>query len=162
LQEWVGYAGLEIYNGTIGRLDGSPYATDKWDILLARGLRLWGYATDDSHLPQADVGLGWNMVYTRRRSLAAVVQALRSGRFYASTGLSIRSIRVRKNRIRIQTDKVCRIVAVMQIGRRFAQADATELEVEVPPNASYVRFECLGAGEAYAWTHPFFPGTAGQ
>ena len=30
------------------------------------------------------------------------------------------------------------------------------LEVEVPADAGYVRFECWGAGETFAWTQPFF------
>ena len=31
LDLWTGYAGIEIFNGVIGRLEGSAYATDRWD-----------------------------------------------------------------------------------------------------------------------------------
>ncbi len=156
MAEWTGYAGLEIYNGTIGRLDGSPYATDKWDILLAHGRRVWGFANDDSHLPEADVELGWNVAYVSDRSPEAVVAALRAGRFYASTGVVIDLIEVSGETIRIRAPNAGRIVALMQTGRRFAQADAPEIEVTVPEHARYVRFECWGAGESFAWTQPFF------
>ncbi len=156
MMEWTTYAGLEIYNGTIGRLDGSPYATNKWDMLLARGRRVWGFANDDSHLPEADVELGWNVAYVPDRSIGSVVSALRAGRFYASTGVVIDAVDVDGETIRVRAPNAGRIVALMQTGRRFAQVDAPEIEITVPENAVYVRFECWGAGESSAWTQPFF------
>jgi hypothetical protein len=47
-------------------------------------------------------------------------------------------------------------VALKQIGRRFAQVDGSSIEVTVPDDAKYVRFECWGRGECFAWTNPFF------
>ena len=90
------------------------------------------------------------------RSPEAVVAALRAGRFYASTGVVIDLIEVSGETIRIRAPNAGRIVALMQTGRRFAQADAPEIEVTVPEHARYVRFECWGAGESFAWTQPFF------
>jgi hypothetical protein len=153
---WSGYVGMEIYNGTIGRLDGSPYATNKWDMLLAAGRRVWGFANDDSHRPAIDIGLGWNMVYAEKRTPNAIVDAMAKGRFYASTGVTINHIAVRGNRITIKTDNARRIVALMQTGRRFEQVDNSQIEIEVPDHAAYVRFECWGDGESFAWTQPFF------
>jgi hypothetical protein len=157
LSQWTGYAGLEIYNGTIGRLHGSPYATDKWDRLLASGRRVWGFAHDDSHLAKEDVGLGWNMVAVRERSVAAVVEALRAGAFYGSTGVEISGIEVKGDRVRVTAPNAQRIVALRDVGRRIAQADGTSLAVRMPPDAKYLRFELYGAGESRAWTQPFFP-----
>ncbi|NLF32833.1 MAG: PHP domain-containing protein [Planctomycetes bacterium] len=155
MREWVGYLGLEIYNGVIGRLHGSPYATNKWDMLLAEGRRLWGFANDDSHRDAADVGLGWNAAYVTDPTPAGVVDALRAGRFYASTGVDITAIDVDGTRIRIATGNARRIVALRETGRRFAVADDSSIEVEYPDDAAYVRFECWGDGERFAWTQPF-------
>lgn len=155
LEIWQGYAGIEIYNGVISLLDGSPYATNKWDRILATGRRVWGFANDDSHAA-SHVELGWNIVYTRQRTVAGIVNALQRGRFYASTGVIITQIKVTGRRIRIVTKNAERIVALQQVGKRFAQADARALEVEVPDGATYVRFECWGRGESFAWTQPFF------
>lgn len=157
LAAWQGYLGLEIYNGTIGRLHGSPYATDKWDRLLASGRRVWGFAHDDSHLPKDDVGLGWLMVAARERSGDGIMEALRRGAFYASTGVNIREIRVRGGRITVHAPDAGRIVALREVGRRIAQVDGTKLTVTMPADATYLRFECYGRGEARAWTQPFFP-----
>ncbi|MEO8205933.1 MAG: CehA/McbA family metallohydrolase [Chthoniobacterales bacterium] len=155
LLEWKGYSGIEVYNGVIGRLDGSPYATDKWDMLLSKGLRSWGYANDDSHR-QEDTELGWNVVHVKDRSRAAIVEALREGRFYGSSGVVISAITVDGTRIRIETQNAERIAAVRDVGLRFAQVDDRCIEVEVPEGAKYVRFECWGRGEQMAWTQPFY------
>lgn len=156
MREWTGYVGMEIYNGVISRLDGSPYATNKWDILLSEGRRIWGFANDDSHAAEGDTELGWNTVYVRERSLAAIVEALYLGRFYPSTGVTITSIHVRNDTVRIETENAQRITALINTGRRIATADGPVLEVKVPPKAKYLRFECWGPGEKFAWTQPFF------
>jgi len=156
LEEWRGYAGLEIFNGTVGRLEGSPYATNKWDMLLSKERRVWGFANDDHHLAIGDIELGWNMVYARSKTLPDIMEALRRGRFYASTGVTVRDINVTSATIRVETENAGRIVALREHGKRFAQADSHKLEVVVPADAKYVRFECWGAGESFAWTQPFF------
>ena len=156
LQACEGYVGLEIYNGVISRLDGSPYATNRWDMLLSAGRRLWGFANDDSHAAKGDVGLGWNVAYVEEETASGVVEALRAGRFYASTGVEINQIQVEGNRIWIETENAARIVALRAGAKRIAVADGREIEVDVPAQAGYVRFECWGAGEAFAWTQPFF------
>ena len=67
LKAWSGCQGIEIYNGVIGRLNGSPDALRKWETPLTEGRRVWGYANDDSHAA-GDVALGWNVVYVNERS----------------------------------------------------------------------------------------------
>jgi hypothetical protein len=117
---------------------------------------MWGFANDDSHAATGDVGLGWNMVYVKDETPQGVVDALAQGRFYASTGVEISFIGVEGRTISIQTENASRIVALRDAGRRFATVDAPAIEVDVPEGARYVRFECWGAGEAFAWTQPFF------
>lgn len=156
MREWVGYVGMEIFNGTIGRLDGSPYATNKWDMLLTQGRRVWGFANDDHHLAVGDIELGWNMAYVKDRSVKGVVDALRTGRFYCSSGVVIQSIAVDGMMIRIRANNARRIVALRDTAKRIAVVDGTEMTLTVPDNAKYVRFECWGDGESFAWTQPFF------
>lgn len=155
LEEWVGYAGMEIYNGVIGFHHGSQLALGKWDMLLAMGRRVWGYSNDDSHAAE-HCGFGWNQVHVPEVSVSAVVESLRRGRFVASTGVTVRGITVEGTSVRIETENADRIAAIRDTGKRFAQVDDTSIEVEVPEDAAYVRFECWGRGEAQAWTQPFF------
>jgi hypothetical protein len=58
--------------------------------------------------------------------------------------------------VRIETKNARRITALRDVGRRFAVADGPVIEIEVPADAGYVRFECWGEGETFAWTQPFF------
>jgi hypothetical protein len=156
MTEWIGYIGMEVYNGIIGRLDGSPCAANKWDVLLSQGRRIWAFANDDSHRAKGDSGLGWNVAYVKERTPEGVADALANGRFYASTGVNITSIQVDELRIRIETANADRIVALQQVAKRFAVVDGNAIEVSVPPDAAYVRFECYGRREQLAWTQPFF------
>jgi hypothetical protein len=125
-------------------------------MLLSQGRRVWGYAHDDSHLPVDDVELGWNVVYAKTKTLPDIIDALRHGRFYASTGVVISNIRVEGTTVRIETENAERIVALQEVGNRFAQTNSNAIEVEIPSEARYVRFECWGKGERFAWTQPLF------
>ena len=156
LRQWIDYTGIEIFNGIATHEQGSAYATNKWDMLLAAGRKIWGFANDDMHNLQRDFALGWNMVYCDTTGTDAIVAAMAAGRFYASTGVTIESIEVSEMRIRIETADAQRIVALRDTGRRLAIADDRVIEIDVPVDATYVRFECWGRGESFAWTQPFF------
>jgi hypothetical protein len=156
LEQCDGYAGIEIYNGVITFLPGSPYATDRWDLLLGAGRRLWGYANDDSHRASGNDGIGWNTVYVNERSAKAVVEALKTGRFYASSGVEILNIAVDGFHIEIETLNAQRIAALGDHAKRFAQVDAPSISIDIPTDFTYVRFEFWGSGESMAWTQPFF------
>jgi hypothetical protein len=124
-------------------------------MLLRTGRHVWGYANDDSHAETGDVELGWNMVDAPDRSPKAIIDSLATGRFYASTGVTITGIHVDGMRITIETADAERIVALRDTARRHAVADARSITGEVPPDATYMRFECWGRGERFAWTQPF-------
>jgi hypothetical protein len=156
LERHSGYMGLEIYNGVISRLEGSPYATNRWDLLLGSGRKVWGFGNDDTHRVNGDTELGWNVVYVKGNDPWDVVDALRKGRFYVSTGVAINRIKVEGMRIELETENASRIVALGDFGKRFEQIDGKSISVEVPTGTSYVRFECWGTGESFAWTQPFY------
>ncbi len=155
LMEWVDYVGIEVLNGSSRHTYGHHIATDKWDMLLAAGRKVWGFANDDSH-EDYQIALGWNMVYAQQRSADAIVDAMRAGRFYMSSGVTIRDIHVDGRRIEIKTDNAQRIAAIRELGVRCAISDSTEIAFDYPDTAPYVRFECWGPGEQMAWTQPFF------
>lgn len=155
LERWEGYDGIEIYNGVIRSHPGSPLATDRWDQLLSDGRRIRGYATDDSHRP-ANVATAWTVVHVTERTPGAVLEALRRGRCYASTGVEITGVHAVDDAATVRTADADRIVAVRDGGQRFAAADGRSLSVPLPGDATYVRFECYGSGEAVAWTQPLF------
>lgn len=157
LEAWDGYAGIEVANGVCIIGSGSGYATDRWDMLLGQGRTVWGYGNDDSHWPEHDAR-AWTMVQCAERSVEAIVDALRQGRCYVSTGVTIERVRVDGTRITVFAPNAERIIAVSDFGRRQAAVDDTTMTFEVPDDAeySYIRFECYGFGDDMAWTQPFF------
>ena len=156
MERLTGYAGIEIYNGVIERLEGSALATDRWDRLLSGGRRVWGYAHDDFHHP-ADLARGWNVVQAVERSAEAIVEALRQGRFYASTGVQITGIEVTDRTVSVTTENADRIRFLGSWGREFSTVDGSRASYEAGGGeGGYVRVECYGSGGRMAWTQPFF------
>lgn len=156
MERLTGYTGIEIYNGVIERLEGAALATDCWDGLLSGGRRVWGFANDDLHVP-ADIARGWNVVQAADRSAEALCDALRRGRFYASTGVEITRIEVSGGAISVTAPNAQRIRFVGAWGREWLTVDGSEAGYEAQgAEGGYVRVECHGAGVQAAWTQPFF------
>jgi len=157
LEQTRNYSGIEIVNGVCCVLPGSGYALDRWDRLLGRGIKVWGFANDDTHKLSL-AGKAWNMVQSDTACTQDIISALRAGRFYASTGVWIQSIEVSGLEITIRTENADRIVAYGDYQRQLAEIEAAEMTFLIAENCdyTYVRFECLGCGGKCAWTQPFF------
>lgn len=154
-----GYTGIEIYNGVIRVLEGSPRATDRWDQLLAGGRRVWGFASDDCHR-EGDEQVAWMMLQSQERTAAAILKALQAGRFYCTTGVMIYNIALDGDEVIIESENAQKIVAFGDGGMRIAEVHGSEMsfEMELAQGCTYVRFEAYGYGEGTAWTQPFFLG----
>lgn len=161
MESLEGYHGIEIYNGVIERLLGSALATDRWDRLLAKGRVVWGFAHDDSHQPM-DVELAWNVVQAENCTVSEIIAALKVGRFYASTGVTITHVGTDGTTIHIETKDAQRIRFLSQSGVIQSTVDAPEATYTVPGDPDealklrYIRAECYGAGGRVAWTQPIF------
>lgn len=161
LEEVDGYVGIEIYNGVIERLAGTPLATDRWDMLLSKGRRVWGFGNDDSHTP-TDVELAWNVVRAPENSTAAIVAALRAGSFYASTGVEVTDVSVADGALHVGTSNAQRIRFISRHGIYRQTTDGPSASFALPTDAEaaegllYLRAECYGPGGTTAWTQPVF------
>lgn len=97
---------FEVYNGHpvvkhLGDAD-HPRVEALWDIANAIRLGqlqtapLFGVATDDSHSYHGEagshVGRGWIMVRSRYLTPEHLIRAIKSGEFYASSGVTLRSV----------------------------------------------------------------------
>jgi hypothetical protein len=161
LEQLDGAIGLEIYNGVIERLEGAALATDRWDLLLSQGKRAWGLGNDDAHGP-AETGLAWTTVQARARTPEAVLEALRAGRFYASTGVTIDAVRVDGPAVTVETRDAQRIRFVTRWGVIRHTVEGNRATWEAPDGRDaqetlrYVRVECYGRGGLAAWTQPLY------
>jgi hypothetical protein len=112
---------FEVWNGVDGDNDPGdelhPSTDEIWDIantIRIAGMNappLFGVATDDTHNyhgnnPRSMPGRGWVMVRARHLTPESVIRAMRSGQFYASTGVALDDVvydrQARKLSLRIQ------------------------------------------------------------
>lgn len=158
LEKLQGYTGIEIFNGVIIDLEGSEFATDKWDRLLAQGRRLYGFATDDSHDYPRHAGVGWLMVQSESRAAADIVAAMQAGRFYASTGVTVDAIEVNGLTAKVRAANAEKIRVVADNGRVIHNVAGPAAEFTADPKGkyTYLRFEFYGPGDAMAWLQPMF------
>ena len=158
-----GAVGLEVYNAVtdVGYFKG--YSNVHWDDLLAAGQRIWGFAVDDAHWKpwRKDAGLGWVMAKSIELTAPAIMESLRLGRFYATTGPTIEDFRVDGDEVSISCSPVASINA---IGERWfcrtAQAGPgkaiTEACLKLWEGQTYVRAEVVDRAGKRAWSNPIF------
>ncbi len=153
-----GYDGIEIFNGGARRSTGKGHALEKWDFLLQSGRAVFGFAADDAHLP-IDIGHGWIVVCAPAKTGDAILESIRRGSFYASTGVTIDSVGRNGDRVWVDSPDAMEVIAICDGGRRLFKnrGNRAEFDFAGPANPpKYVRFELRDANEGRAWTQPFF------
>jgi len=145
---------LEVYNAVCDWLPGASVCADKWDRLLTSGLRIFGTATDDAHTPEQR-DRAWVMV-PAGRDPAAIVAALKAGRFYASSGVEVRAVRLEDGVLTVEAPNAQEIRFFADRGSMRHRACATRASYEVREDDIYVRIELYGEGATRAWTQPVF------
>ncbi len=174
-EDCPGLIGLEVYNAGCELEVGRGEASLHWDEALERGRPLLAIATDDSHHPGFDSGFAWVWARCERRSQEAVLDALRTGSFYSSTGPAIHDVTVADDGVVVRCSPAASVTlysgrtkgARVNAGRlgyrhngRVLEADddgaLTAVRLERPRRAGYGRIEVAGAGGGKAWTNPLW------
>ena len=120
LMKVVGENFFEVYNGHPGvnnKGDESHPSTDRiWDIILTKRLAelklplMYGLGTDDGHnyhkIPSraSEPGRGWVVVLSDKLEPEALVEAMEAGRFYASSGVKLKSVLYTDKGIEVEVD----------------------------------------------------------
>lgn len=188
-----GIEGIEVYNAVCDVTRGLGYSRVHWDELLGTGHRLTGLAVDDvhwAHGPGAE-GRGYVMVRAEEPSVPAVLEALRAGAFYSTTGPRILDLAVERNsagepilRLRCTPCQDVTFHALGPRGQRFSAPEGgaiEEAELPIREEQVYLRVEChqsplyTGNGRSgVAWSNPVYvpevlalleqarPGTGGK
>jgi hypothetical protein len=148
------YAGIEIYNHVITRLQGRAIATDDWDTMLTRGRLIWGYANQDAHRPE-DFGHAWNMVLATALSAESILHSLAAGRCYGSTGVTFTSIGLRDGAVQVAVAGSALIRFVGPGGAILKEQKGTS-GAYAPNGEAYVRVEAQNEAGQWAWSQPFW------
>lgn len=170
-----GVSGIEVYNAGCELEIGRGLSAVHWDELLGVGSRCFALSTDDSHHPGFDSDLAWTWVRSEPTA-AGVLDALRTGCFYGSTGPRITAVAAGEGSVEVQCDP-CRSVTVVfgvssgaavhagRLGYSYdgeilaATTDGliTAARLNLPETAPYARVEVADARGGRAWTNPLWP-----
>jgi hypothetical protein len=172
----AGLLGLEVFNAGCELEVGRGLAGVHWDDVLETDGRAWfGIAADDCHHPGFDSSLAWTWVKARERSQEAVLEALRAGAFYSSTGPSIEGLALDDGVVEVRTSAVRSVTLMTGRGRgasvnagrlgysyrgevleRSAEGAITAARLAAPRQAPYGRIEAADWNGGKAWTNPLW------
>ena len=151
--------GVEVYNHScaISSNRGSGIAVA--DVLLNDGVKVCFTATDDSHFQPNDYGGGWVMVAADDLNSTAILDALKAGRHYSSTGPVINFIALEDNVLIVDCSPASSIIvsaqghlALSQQGPNLTYAEFDLSILETP----YFRVTIKDAAGGTAWSNPYF------
>lgn len=153
LMQVVGERFFEVYNGhpTVHNSGDETHASTErmWDIINTWRLSqldlplMLGLATDDGHdyhmgdsLKGSQPGRGWVMVLANTLTPDAMVEALEAGRFYSSSGVTLRQITRSDSELYVSVEKENGLrYRIDFIGTRKGFDDSSEPAVEDPAKA---------------------------
>ncbi len=162
---------FEIYNGhpTVNNQGGGglPGLEAMWDDILSAGLRLYGIAVDDAHYfktpwdkTKSTPGHGWVMVRAARLAASDILQALESGDFYASTGVTLKDYQADAKTIRLEIAAEEQIKYTVQFigqgGKVLQTSMSTTATYTFKGDELYVRAKVSESNGKAAWTQPVF------
>ena len=153
---------IEVYNGTSADHNDKPDSWYMLDVLTARGRRYSACATDDAHFTphRADALLGWVQVKSESLDPDALVEALKVGDYYSSTGPEIYDVDViAGDKVRVRCSPASRVFVT---GKGYTAASEsgnglTEIELDISGfNSPYGRVTVRDAKGGRAWSNVFW------
>ena len=149
---------VEVYNALADRENRG----DSWhltDVLLNRGHRLTTYAADDAHLQPQDPPPCQAWVHVRAAVLEpdALVQALKAGHFYSSTGPELYDVRIEGDVVVVHCSPATKVLLSGGTpGAEVAQGtELTECSLSVTMfRGTHCRVTVEDTTGGRAWTNP--------
>lgn len=151
---------IEVFNNGTEHLCHGGNAEIWWDMLLRHGKKVFATAVDDVHVAD-DLFGGWIQVKAARRSREAILDAVFSGAYYASTGPVIHDFGMDGLNVYVECSP-CREIHFVTYPPRgksvFAEEGKplTSAAHTLTGREAYVRVVCVDNDGRSAWTNPIF------
>jgi len=152
---------LEIWNHESVFWSNSGNGIFYWDYLLRNGRRINGVASDDLHQKDDRALGGYIMVQAESLSNQGIVDALKRGDYYSSTGPEIDEFYYKDGVVYAKGSK-CRSIAFMTNSRSRKYWGENpgeaicEANHEFPDSVEYIRVEFEDFEGRQAWSNPIF------
>lgn len=159
VEKLSGFDAIEVYNNGTEHLCHGGNAELIWELLLRSGRRVLATAVDDVH-GEEDLFGGWIWLLAREKSAGAILEALKAGQFYASSGPVIHDFGVEDGKAYADCSS-CREIHFVTYPPRgksfFADGEPlTRAEHCLNGRESYVRVVCVDEEGRSAWSNPIF------
>jgi hypothetical protein len=144
--------------------DSHPSTEVIWDSLLSSGRQVWGVASDDAHHFQrwgddySNPGRGWLQVEGDTARMSDVLEAVRAGRFYASSGLELASYEASASEISLELAEDAATIELIGSGGSVVETVSANRATFVLRAVSgpYVRVRATASDGRQLWTQPVF------
>ena len=163
------YTLLEIHNGhpLVNNMGGGgvPSAEAMWDSVLSSGKLVFAVADDDSHFfkrigdPTAPTpGKGWIFVRAAELTPEAVIESMKKGDFYASTGVELSDYKADDRQVTVtikeERSSKYRTQFIGKHGQLLSESTTNPAVYTFKGNEAYVRAKIYESNGKTAWTQP--------
>jgi hypothetical protein len=165
--------GIEVWNAGCELENGRGLSTVHWDMLLDSGRTTFAVACDDTHYAGFDSGYAWTMARAAEATPAALLEALRTGACYGSTGPRLDAVEPVAGGVLVRCSP-CRSVTLLTGPEDGCRANAgrlaylqrarivdrdpaglvTAVRFDPPPGAAAGRVELADGDGRTAWSNP--------
>ena len=149
--------GVEIYNHSCHLEAQRGFGTATADYLLQENNKIFLTATDDSHFRMQDFGGGWVMVAADNLSEISILNALKNGQYYSTTGIEIFEFEMNNSKVNIQCSPSNQVCIVGQGAKSMSQNEKniTNAEFDLTDYPSeWFRVSIADDSGNFAWTNP--------
>lgn len=160
-----GLTAVEAYNHVCELLNDRGDGLAHWDHLLTLGRKVNGVAVDDAHsrererLPDDSFG-GWVMVKAADNSEDSILEALRRGSYYSSSGPTINGVDVAGGEVWVRCSPARKIAFVtvpcLGVCYKAEEGGLAEASYTPGPGEHYVRVQVTDEYGGRAWTNPVY------
>jgi len=149
---------VEVYNH--GCQVGADRAEGFWhlDRLLEDGRHLTLCATDDAHFSEPDHFGGWTMVKAQENTPEALLEALKSGHMYATTGPTIHDVVWEQRTVTVSCSAAVTVIVQGKGSATTAIHGESMTQISVPlsrfADSPWMRLTVVDRAGKRAWTNP--------
>ncbi len=153
---------VEIYNHGCEVENERGRGLHSADILATTGKRMNFVATDDAHFAhgEQDAFGGWTMVKATQNTPEALLQALKDGAMYATTGPDFIDIEMDERYVYVRTSPVSAVILLGEGTRTAAEFGEGLTSVKIPHNvldySPWIRVAVIDADGKKAWSNPIW------
>ena len=176
---------IEVFNGNYNTHNygggGKKSVEEMWDEMLSKEIKIWGVAVDDSHHFKEEFaphrhnpGRGWVEVFAKNLTEKNILDSMRNGNFYFSTGVKFKNIKFNKEKIELSisgdyfnkglsnsliTDSKYTTQLISNEGEIIEEVNGKSVKFNLYKDNmkyTYFRTKTISSTGSMGWTQPIF------